>query len=225
MTNYDWVCVMEKETASARRRLYNFIAKTNYKKEAEYRKKKEKQRERSEERKPLENNTENLVNRSYIHTIHKKDKNVRKNRGCQSLLFGRPLVIDLALHKQSRREATSLIQQLQSCYNLNVNHLEPFHLHLTGIPEHGNVANLIESCLSPKYYFMDFHKQDICDIFPPERLVYLTPHSKTRLRYNNDDIYIIGGLVDLHDTKPYSFAKAKELGIRSACLPLDKFFR
>ena len=225
MTNYDWVCVLEKETPSARRRVYTFMAEKEFKKEKERQLKKEKQKELSEQREALKNKLEKSHSRCYIHTSHKKDKSVRKIRGCQSLLFGRPLVFDLALQKQTIREARHLMQQLQRCYGLNINHPEPFHLHLTGISEHGNTANELSMNLNPEKYFMDFHKKDVSDVFPRDRLVYLTHYSKTRLRYNNDDIYIIGGAIDLHDSKPYALAKAKELGIRSACIPLSSFFR
>jgi hypothetical protein len=34
-------------------------------------------------------------------------------------------------------------------------------------------------------------------MFPPEKLVYLSPDSRNDLKYfNPDDIYVIGGLVD-----------------------------
>lgn len=49
----------------------------------------------------------------------------------------------------------------------------------------------------------------------------LTPDSDDVLDYSFDDIYVIGGIVDFGRNDPLTLAKAKELGIRSARLPLD----
>lgn len=62
------------------------------------------------------------------------------------------------------------------------------------------------------------------DLYPKEKLVYLSPDAKHELNHwNHEDIYIIGGLVDLAQEKPITLAKAKREGIRAARLPLDKY--
>jgi hypothetical protein len=56
-----------------------------------------------------------------------------------------------------------------------------------------------------------------------ERLVYLTPHAAAPLmRHNEDDIYIIGGLVDKTYKEPLTYVKAKKEGIRAYRLPIDE---
>ena len=62
------------------------------------------------------------------------------------------------------------------------------------------------------------------DLFPKERLVYLSPHARDELTdIHPDDVLIIGGFVDKSYQKPVSLARAKKLGIRAAKLPLDRY--
>lgn len=62
------------------------------------------------------------------------------------------------------------------------------------------------------------------DLFPREKIVYLSPHSKKDLiEYDHDAIYIIGGIVDKSDQSPISLAKSKKQGLRTARLPLDQY--
>ena len=229
MSDYDWVNTMDLKTETARRKHYRFLLKRQYAQAKDKRMKMEKREEILKKqiiKQTVESENGDEIYRTFIFAHHKKMKQSKKNKGAQSLMFGRPFVIDLALRDQSRREASQLMKQLNECYSKNLNHPEPFHFHITGIPERGELATAFEdNYLLPEKIFIDFHKEDVGDIFPRERLVYLSSHSNVDLEFNNDDIYIMGGLVDLHDNKPYSLAKAKELGIRSAHLPLDKFFR
>jgi Trm5-related predicted tRNA methylase len=60
------------------------------------------------------------------------------------------------------------------------------------------------------------------ELFPPEKLVYLSPDSRTDLVYKPDDIYVIGGLVDPGTENPATLSTAKRLGIRHARLPLKR---
>ena len=58
------------------------------------------------------------------------------------------------------------------------------------------------------------------ELFPKENLVYLSPDSRNLLKYNPNDIYIMGGLVDRSVEKNASLAKAESKNIRHARLPL-----
>lgn len=62
------------------------------------------------------------------------------------------------------------------------------------------------------------------DVFKREELVYLSPHAKDELEeWSEDDVYIIGAMVDKTDGKPLSLAKGKREGVRLRKLPLDKY--
>jgi len=62
------------------------------------------------------------------------------------------------------------------------------------------------------------------DLFPKERLVYLSSESDTTLnKLDEQDVYIIGAIVDHNRLKGITHQKAVEQGIRTARLPIDKF--
>ena len=73
---------------------------------------------------------------------------------------------------------------------------------------------------------IEYSTNSYLDLFPRSQLVYLTYNSETTLdKFNHDDIYIIGGLVDKTNPKPLTMAKAKREGLRTAKLPLDNYLR
>ena len=62
------------------------------------------------------------------------------------------------------------------------------------------------------------------DLFPKERLVYLSPDSKNDLmQFDDDDIYVIGGIIDKGtDYSPLTLANAKRNKIRHARFPMRR---
>ena len=62
------------------------------------------------------------------------------------------------------------------------------------------------------------------DLFPREKMVYLSPDSNNDLRkFNEDDIYVIGGIIDIGDDRaPLTLANAKKHKIRHARFPMKR---
>ncbi len=145
-----------------------------------------------------------------------------------SALFGQKLVIDLDYDQYMRlSECRQLAKQLQLLYNYNrYQTREPFDLHFTNcnfqMPTMKEIPRFLMHYNLPKF-MSKFYTESYLDLFPKERLVYLTPHANESLKnYNFDDIYIIGGFVDKSCREPISLVKAKKEGIRSVRLPLDE---
>lgn len=124
-------------------------------------------------------------------------------------------------------ESKIVAKQLMHCFTVNRQHREPFDLHLCNVDWNGlTMKDLIKAIpnIGQLSYPVNCHEANMVDVFPRERLVYLTPHCNTRLKvFNPMDIYIIGGVVDKGTTTPLSLAKSKELGLRMAKLPLEKY--
>ena len=216
---------MKLETVSSRKSYFSYRTLTENKQIAELQKKEEKRLAR-ESRKQETHDDDKDFNKIVYHissTII--DRKVGKLNACHSMMFGNPFVFDFNVGEQKEREVKNLFTQLDQCYGANKKHIEPFHMHFTGIPNTGPLAEEFKWKHSGTKSFINYHEQDIHEVFPKEQLVYLTPQSYTSLDYNPDDIYVMGALVDLLDTKPYTFAKVKKLKLRSACLPLDRFYR
>ena len=162
----------------------------------------------------------NLYHSIYTTRITKLQRNVI---GCQSVMFGRPVVFDFALEEHFEKNAYFLRNIINDLYSANIAHVEPFHFHVAGVCKKG----YFEKGLN---YFIDVHNKDICDIFPRENLVYLTPHSDNPLTFHADDIFVIAAKSFYSNPQPSrqlpkDVQRAEELGIKTSFLPVNKYIR
>ena len=67
-----------------------------------------------------------------------------------------------------------------------------------------------------------YTEQSYLDIFPKENIVYLSPDSRNELKWDDEDVYVIGGLVDIDVKSNASLGKAKREGVRHAHLPMRR---
>jgi tRNA (guanine9-N1)-methyltransferase len=134
------------------------------------------------------------------------------------------IVIDLGFDSEmTEKDIRSLASQLTHLYGKNRIAEHPLQLHLTDFggqcESHMRSLNGFENwkgvTVDPKAYI---------DIFPKDKLVYLSAESDVEVtELNEDDIYIIGGLVDHNRLKGVCHQKAVDQGIRTARLPIDSF--
>ena len=123
------------------------------------------------------------------------------------------------------------IQEVQSLFyrelafgiNMNKASKEPLPLYITNYDPNCHKCRILKKTY-PNLFEPDFPgvvtTKSYLDLFPAERLVYMTPDSRTDLlEYNPDDIYIVGGIVELNKDVPYTLSTAKKQGIRHARLP------
>lgn len=127
------------------------------------------------------------------------------------------------------RENNETSKQLVYLFSLNRRHPAPFALHYCGLAEQNVLWKNLQRgipTLTHKPLPLQIHHEDVCDVFPHEKLVFLTPDAPNVLHeYNPDDHYIISALVERGDQVPLSMAKAKKLNIRTARLPLELYRR
>jgi len=149
--------------------------------------------------------------------------------------WGQPLVIDLTfLKNMSMQQAKSLFfRELNFAFKSNMDAREPFVMYLTNFDPKCPKCNLLYKATtnSKKDDFpVIVTEKSYLDLFPHENLLYLTPDSKNDLiKYDADDIYIIGGLIDTTGridvspkSIPYTLSAAKKEGIRHARLPMKR---
>lgn len=106
----------------------------------------------------------------------------------------------------------------------NRKNLRPFDVQLCNVnTKSGSAKHLLKlmpNLLDENAPF-DVFRQCYSDLYPREKLVYLTPYSPNVLEnYNPDDVYVIGAVIDHGYNGPITLTKAKELGIRTAWLPI-----
>ena len=136
------------------------------------------------------------------------------------------LVLDMAYDDiMGKREHKNMWKQVAEGFGYNVSRKNPFFCHITGVSEQSEEYS--ETYLDGKNRF-DFKLTDECytELFPRNRLVYLSPDAPVELKtFDHNAVYIIGGLVDKSQKTRQSFSRAREQGLRMARLPLDRFFR
>ena len=234
MNSCDWVKMMQQEGLGKRFRLFRRLAQ----KERKLKKKEKKAAKKAAELKMAEeiNSRIQKVEKTVLkrdtffqalpnqyHSRFREGQDLKHVMGCHSLLFGSPLVFDFAMKNRTYKDDRIFFFKLCESQIANLNHPEPFHLHVTGLGPAG--LEMVQKRLGPNTY-IDYHTEEISDIFPVERLVYLTPYSKTPLQYNNEDIYVLPafGFINSNKDAP-ELLKVKQLGARSACLPTSHHIR
>lgn len=148
-------------------------------------------------------------------------------RVAQSMIFGQPLIFDMSYEKDmSVREVANTVRQIVLSESCNRRSVDPFHIHF---------CNFKDDSLYHKEFIKHYREAwgkllitmtDQCytDVFPKDKLIYLTADSpKVMKTFDHDKIYIIGSMVDRSIKTGVSLARAKRLGLETAALPLEKY--
>lgn len=135
---------------------------------------------------------------------------------------GQRIVIDCNFEsKMTERELKSLVQQLGYSYSMNKRAKNPANLCIAGI---GPVLKMLLARNNYERWRIDCSEKDYSELYRKEELVYLTADGDAVLEtLDPSKVYIIGGIVDRNRHKLITYNKAKEQGIQTAKLPLDKY--
>jgi len=151
-------------------------------------------------------------------------------QGVREFSIGTPLVVDFSYLKniKSNKNVKGVIDREA---NLAIQHNKtshaPFALHFTGVnPELKEKMESLQ-CINAENRVnmaVEITEKHQLDLFPKEKLVYLSPDSRNDLlRFNEDDVYVIGGIIDRGDDRaPLTLANAKKERIRHARFPMKK---
>lgn len=129
----------------------------------------------------------------------------------------------------SSEAANRSATQISTAFRTNKNYYNPLDLHLCNANSGQHTMRCLQkqipNLLQPAFP-MDVHEKSAIDIFPIEKLVYLTPHCGNDLEiFSDDDIYVIGAYGDAHRVDSATLAMTNKLRIRTARLPLDRYFK
>ncbi|XP_061891312.1 tRNA methyltransferase 10 homolog C [Entelurus aequoreus] len=149
-------------------------------------------------------------------------------RSVQAMRFNQPLVLDMSYESSmSRREIVNTVSQLMELEGWNRRDNEPYHLHFCNLqPDGAYMAELVKRYGASTWERLLITSTDrqAVDLFPADRLVYLTADSPNVLRkFDHSKVYIVGGLVDRSILSGVSLANAKRQKLATARLPLDEF--
>lgn len=127
----------------------------------------------------------------------------------------------------SKFEIKDTARQIMYSYSQNRMSVKPFVMHLCNLDK----SSLLWHELKQQIPNVDqmawkIHSGDASEIFPTKNLVYLSPDaSEVMEKFNVDDQYIVGSIVDKGNQTALTLAKSKRLNIRAVRLPLDKYIR
>jgi len=148
-----------------------------------------------------------------------------KRRKLNEIAFSeQKVVIDVSFDEaMTDKEVRSLVSQLTQLYAKNRLVEHPLQIFVTDFS--GRFKQNLDSLDGfENWQGVKCEEKSYLDLFPKERLVYLTADSDDSIQaLDENDIYIIGGIVDKNRYKGICLKKAQEQGIRTARLPIDSF--
>lgn len=147
-------------------------------------------------------------------------------RMAQSIYSDEPKVVfDCSFnHTMCMYDQIAAARQIRASIKSNRESATPFVMHFCNLLKNSPFWQMMEAEMS----YLDqvpikVHEQDITQVIPPEKLVYLSPNSEHVLEeFNPNDCYVIGCIVDRKEKVPLTLNKATKLNIRTARLPIDR---
>ena len=168
--------------------------------------------------------------RSAARANRKKDAEEAKEKKKAALTAPNAVILDLEFgHLMEDKEMRSMAKQLTFCYSANTKAQVPVRLYLTGFEGRmGEIAR--KACSGFENWAVVSSEESYLDapalVEQRKDLVYLTADSEHELEdFKEDDIYIIGGIVDRNRYKNLTLDKANEQGIRHARLPIQNHLK
>ena len=231
VTDEQWLELLKKQGGErTRQKLYSYWSKMEVRKRQAERKKKRRIEERkaAEAMEGPEYHPAGIDGKNTYLLMVRGDTMVKHsyNNLAYAACHGIPLVFDLAFD-YGEREAAFVARQIKVAHGDNKKAQEPFHLHFTGLRPGSQIHEQLQR------YMAEFERipytaspDSYLEHYPKDRLVYLSPNAPTLLkRFNPNDVYIVGGIVDIYSEKPITYAKAKKENIRMASFPLDLYLK
>ncbi|GIY33690.1 mitochondrial ribonuclease P protein 1 homolog [Caerostris darwini] len=227
--------LLGKYSYSARAKYMRFLAEKECKKMAEQLRKEAKLIKRNEwlvekqNLKPAEHIQYGIGHNTMVLRVRKSSiMRYANQRLANSVLFGQKVIVDMDFDCFMRKQdCNNCGEQLLELYGTNRKNCFPFDLTFCNVdlnsPTMMSLQRYMPTLYSPDN-FITLTNKSYLDLYPRDKLVYITPYAKEPLKvYDPNAVYIIGGLVDKCVREPVVLAKAKKEGIRAVHLPYDEY--
>lgn len=166
-----------------------------------------------------------LFRNSFLLRIRERTINrFYESRQIPAVLFGQCVVFDLGYDEvMTPRECNKAARDLLSVFGINRWSRDPFQLYFCNASSSGPTTRILQSALfeaSEIPLLSELTPSSYLNIFPKEKLVYLTPDSENTLDvFDYDAVYVIGALVDKELKEGATLAKATSEGLKTARFP------
>lgn len=122
----------------------------------------------------------------------------------------------------SIKDIRHVIRQVHHCYGYLRKVEKPLPIHLTSLND--RLLPYFQKYDGFETWLFVRHNESYSKVFESSRIVYLTPDSPhPLLEFEEDSVYVIGGLDDHNKQANATLDKASSEGIRTARLPLTEF--
>jgi len=122
----------------------------------------------------------------------------------------------------TQRDLGKCLKQIMKCYSFNRRMTNQLQLYMTSLG--GSVEAELSKNDGFRNWDFNFDSRRYDEVFPKEKIVYLSSESENAVtKLEDDKVYVIGGLVDHNHHKGLSHTKATELGITTARLPIEEY--
>jgi ribonuclease P protein 1 len=114
--------------------------------------------------------------------------------------LGEMIVIDCGFEQEHVREyyLSNLVDQIQYLFTDVARYHSPSFVHLCNLSPHGQLQAEFQRRASLENMCFEVTESSYLDIFPHDKLIYLSPDSNVEMTsFNHDAVYIIGGIADL----------------------------
>lgn len=196
-----WQNLLKLNSRSARLKHLRYLFLNEKKKENRIVRKLEKRAERLEryENEPVNDHIQyGLMRNTMFHRIYEKQINCLYNyRLCEAMLHGQDILIDCGYDgHMSLKEQTNCAKQLLLLFSYNRFHRDPFNIIFCNVNKESTVFKWLSKSIptiDEPTFPLNYTNKGYLELYPREKLVYLTPHCNQVLKeYNYDDVYIIG---------------------------------
>lgn len=196
-----WKNLLELNSRSARLKHLRFLFLIEKKKENRIVRKLEKRAERLEqyENEPVNDHIHyGLMRNTMFHRIYEKQMNNFYNyRLLEAMMYGQEILIDCSYDgHMSLREQRNCAKQLLLMWSYNRFHRDPFNIIFCNFNKESTVFKWLSKTIptiDEPTFPLNYTNKGYLELYPREKLVYLTPHCNQELKeYNYDDVYIIG---------------------------------
>ena len=140
-----------------------------------------------------------------------------------SALVGQNLILDFSFSNDClNSEHNSILSQTRRIIDFNCESDRPFNLWFTSLKKDSKIYDKFQKTnLITSKHFINQTETHFIDLFPKDKLVYLSPDAEDTIdKFDRNSIYILGAVVDRYEDNPLTCESAKQLNIKSFKLPL-----
>ncbi|UJR30991.1 hypothetical protein I4U23_018502 [Adineta vaga] len=164
----------------------------------------------------------------FRHLGRQNEKYVREQTLLAPARLGEMLVIDCGFEQEHARayHLLNLVDQVQYLFAELHRYHSPSFVYLCNLSQDGRLQTEFNRRAPLDNLCLQATASSYLDIFPQEKLIYLSPDSNVEMTsFDHDAVYIIGGIIDITGKKPLTFGKAKRENIKHQRFPIDRYVK